>query len=123
MLGDVGDRDGHALRRLRAARADQERVRLAAEARGERERLQRDVGGDAVGVLDEDEVHDATPICSQEVDDGGRRLGPAAEHLGLLRLALRHDEPRALEPRAPAASGVVASSGLRPARIRPGTDG
>ena len=76
VLGDVGDRDGHALRRLGAARPDQQRVRVAPEAGRQRERLQRDVGRGAVGVLDENEVHDATPICSRRSTTAAAASGP-----------------------------------------------
>ena len=65
----------------------------------ERQRLQRYLGRGTVGVLDENEVHDATTDLLEEIDDGGRRVGAVTEHSRPACLALRDDQPRPLEAR------------------------
>src|SRR6266700_3844250 len=89
----------------------------------ERESLQRRIGSFAFPLLDHDQYgHYATPILRIISTTAGAAGGP------LPRTSARRPWPagttsRATSSLASGRGGVTAATGLRPARIRPGTEG
>ena len=90
LLGNVERLDAADRHRL----ADRECLQRLTERARERERLLREV----TRLLDIDEDHLGHPDPTQHLDDGGRRVRPAAEDLRLLGGALGEGEPDLLEP-------------------------
>ena len=97
MLGDMDDRGRHARCRRSSAGPDDERVDIPTEARRERERLQREIGGGAVDVLHENEVHDATPICSRRSTTAAAASAPLPRTSACFDSPGRNDEPGSFE--------------------------
>ena len=127
--GDVGGGDAELAQaggRVRCTRTDQHGLeglarRLGVAAR-QRERLPRDVVGDAAGMFDQDEDAHKRPAPRSISTTAGAASGPWPRISACLPWP-SGTTSRTFSSPAAARSGVRVSSGFRFARMRPGTDG